>query len=328
MKSIIQVAVVGSALACHALPEVVNVKVEPVSPWGKAYITFGINEDFETNDTTVAIMAHLVASNRQTHVIYEHVCKMDSLKRENNHVLWDMKGRKRYFPMSELDFKVKLETWVRLLASGPYWAECNVGAQTPEDAGYSFWWGDIIGYRQNNEGKWVASDRSTEDFEFSATNAKTYDKDITLLKAVGYIDGTGTDCLLRSEFDAASAHLGGGCRMPTRSEIESLSGRSTQWTMQNGCWGYKVKGAGVCSSNSIFLPVTSDETGMYWSSQIGYRQAIGSAATSTDSRLGIALSFDHSAIGLGMEPPISGDRYYSFLRFRACSVRAVVDFLK
>ena len=158
MKSLIQIAVVGSALACHALPEVVNVKVEPVSPWGKAYVTFGINEDFETNDATVAIMAHLVASNRQTHVIYEHVFKMNSLARENNHVLWDMKGSKRYFPMTELDFKVKLETWVQLWADGPYWAECNVGAQTPEDAGYSFWWGDTVGYRENVDGKWEASE--------------------------------------------------------------------------------------------------------------------------------------------------------------------------
>lgn len=35
---------------------------------------------------------------------------------------------------------------VQLWAGGPYWAECNVGASTPEDYGLYFWWGDTVGH--------------------------------------------------------------------------------------------------------------------------------------------------------------------------------------
>ena len=327
MKSIILVAVVGSALACHALPEVVNVKVEPVSPWGKAYVTFGINEDFETNDATVAIMAHLVASNRQTHVIYEHVFEMNSLARENNHVLWDMKGSKRYFPMTELDFKVKLETWVQLWADGPYWAECNVGAQTPEDAGYSFWWGDTIGYRKNDAGQWVASDMSSVDFVFSESTVITYGKDIDALASLGVlrrISYTSWTPLLPG-FDAATVHLGSGSRMPTRSNMASLiESCSWEWTDQNGCRGYRVAGKDAYSSNSIFLPSTQGEEGYYWASEMAVRQWTTADFKThiDDSHLAHDLSFDETSKKVSQS--VAGD-VYPASRLSAFSVRAVLD---
>ncbi len=37
---------------------------------------------------------------------------------------------------------------VQLWVNGPYWAECNVGAITPEEYGYYFWWGDTVGYKR------------------------------------------------------------------------------------------------------------------------------------------------------------------------------------
>lgn len=190
--------------------------------------------------------------------------------------------------------------------------------------------GDTIGYRKNDAGKWVASDGSIDNFEFSADSAKTYGKDIAWLKSGGYIDGTLSDCLLRPEFDAASAHLGSGCRMPTCSEISSLShiNCTKQWTVQNGCWGYKVNGHGACSSKSIFLPVTSDETGMYWSSQIGYAQYTGSIyGNCTYTDYGSDLTFTQTKFG-GSHVEDYGMRRHGIVRFAACSVRPVVDFLK
>ena len=35
---------------------------------------------------------------------------------------------------------------VQLWEGGPYWAECNVGASSPHEYGYYFWWGDTVGY--------------------------------------------------------------------------------------------------------------------------------------------------------------------------------------
>ena len=49
---------------------------------------------------------------------------------------------------------------VQLWEGGPYWAECNVGAITPEEYGYYFWWGDTVGYKRENDA-WVASDGSS-----------------------------------------------------------------------------------------------------------------------------------------------------------------------
>ena len=331
MKSIIQVAVVGSTLACHALPEVVNVKVEPVSPWGKAYVTFGINEDFETYDTTVAIMAHLVASNRQTHVVYEHVCKMDSLARENNHVLWDMKDSKRCFPMSELDFKVRLETWVQLWADGPYWAECNVGAQTPEDAGYSFWWGDTIGYRKNDAGKWVASDMSSVDFVFSESTVITYGKDYDALISLGAVrrmSAIRSDVSpLFPDFDAATVHLGGESRMPTRSDMAALINNcSWTWASQNACQGYRVTGKDAYSANSIFLPITQGEKGYYWTSDVAWKSFYSySSNVENFTDYSHALSFDITNKAVSN---IGRDGQSPALRLNAYSIRAILDLEK
>ena len=38
---------------------------------------------------------------------------------------------------------------VQLWENGPYWAECNVGATSPEEYGYYFWWGDTVGYSRS-----------------------------------------------------------------------------------------------------------------------------------------------------------------------------------
>ena len=50
---------------------------------------------------------------------------------------------------------------VQLWANGPHWAECNVGAEKPEECGYYFWWGDTVGYTNTGSG-WISVDDGTE----------------------------------------------------------------------------------------------------------------------------------------------------------------------
>ena len=140
---------------------------------------------------------------------------------------------------------------VRLWASGPYWAEENVGADEPWDYGLYFWWGDTIGYRRENDA-WVASDRSSSNFSFETGNTPTYQKSNSTLQSEGWITEYG---FLAPAHDAARAHWGGSWRMPTDQELSALNENCDwTWTTTNGVSGYVVRGRGAYASASIFLP--------------------------------------------------------------------------
>ena len=171
-------------------------------------------------------------------------------------------------------FEVKIESGgVQLWENGPYWAECNVGAEAPEEYGYYFWWGDTVGYKRENN-SWVASDGSTSNFSFSSGNTPTYGKSNSTLLSEGYIDSTGN---LTAAHDAATAHLGSPWRMPTNAEFSALlSNCNTTWTTRNGVYGRLITGRGTYADKSIFLPAAghgygsdlynSGSLGLYWSS--------------------------------------------------------------
>ena len=162
---------------------------------------------------------------------------------------------------------------VQLWENGPYWAETNVGAEKPEDAGLYFWWGDTMGYRREGSA-WVASDGSSQNFSFNMGNTPTYGKDNASLRSEGWIAADG---VLAPEHDAAHVHRGGAWRMPTKDELSALdSNCDWSWTTRNGVNGYLVRGRGDYASASIFLPAAGcgygtslDDAGfygLYWSS--------------------------------------------------------------
>ncbi len=154
---------------------------------------------------------------------------------------------------------------VQLWEGGPYWAETNIGAENPEDAGYYFWWGDTIGYRRENDA-WVASDGSSLNFSFETSNTPTYNKDVATLQSEGWITADG---VLAPEHDAAHVHWGGDWRMPTGQELDDLCSKCDwEWTTVNGVNGCIVRGRGDYVSHSIFLPAAHSavEGGFYWSS--------------------------------------------------------------
>ena len=152
---------------------------------------------------------------------------------------------------------------VQLWENGPYWAECNVGAEKPEDYGWYFWWGDTVGYARSGgtwtENRyysgvtWVSSKgQQMTSSPFSWSSCSTYGKSNPELQSAGYIDSTGN---LVAAHDAATAHLGAPWRMPTDAEFQALLANcTTTWTTCNGVSGRLFTGKGDYSGKSIFLP--------------------------------------------------------------------------
>ena len=125
------------------------------------------------------------------------------------------------------------------------WATCNIGADSPEDYGDYFAWGEI----------------ETKD---------SYTRD----NSVTYYDGEIDDIAGNVEYDAATAIWGDSWRLPTYEECTELVDSCTwEWTTQNDVDGYLVTGF---TGNSIFLPAVGDRSstsnayegwfGSYWSS--------------------------------------------------------------
>lgn len=153
---------------------------------------------------------------------------------------------------------VNTKEWVDLgLPSGTLWATCNVGANSPEEYGDYFAWGE--------------------------TFSKDYYDWTTYKWCNGSMDGItkysyGSYCIdfkseLEPEDDVAYVQWGPSWRMPTKAQQDELREHCTwTWTTQNGVNGYLVIGP---NGNSIFLPVAgnscedlpcnAESGGFYWS---------------------------------------------------------------
>ena len=161
---------------------------------------------------------------------------------------------------------------VQLWKDGPYWAECNVGAQQPEENGSFFSWGGTAAYEYEND-TWRAVDGSTSGFSFADAQCPTFGKSVAVLEANGVIDTIGN---LTATSDAAAVCLGSPWRMPTAAEFDALLENCTsEWTERFGVCGRLLKGKGDYASRSVFFPATgfgADSSleeigglGRYWS---------------------------------------------------------------
>ena len=134
------------------------------------------------------------------------------------------------------------------------WATCNIGAESPEDYGDYFAWGETSS-KSDYSYKYY---RGTED------------------KLTKYCNKYNKTVLDLSD-DAARVNWGGSWRMPTDKEWDELVNQCFwRWTTQNGVKGYKV--TSNTNGNSIFLPAAGYRTGTnvsdagssgcYWSSSL------------------------------------------------------------
>ncbi len=113
------------------------------------------------------------------------------------------------------------------------WAACNIGADSPEEYGNYYAWGEL----------------ETKN-DYSEENSATYGLLIEELQAKGIIN---EDTVLNEAYDVAHVRLDGSWRMPTKAEYEELIEKCT-WNLTvsgNGVFGYTVTGP---NGNSILLP--------------------------------------------------------------------------
>lgn len=166
------------------------------------------------------------------------------------------------------------------------WACCNVGANSPEEYGGYYAWGET-----NEKSEYTA-----------ATYLYWVDKD-----GDGYYDedeSTITTDIAGTEYDVAHVKWGANWRMPRDEEIKELVNNCTwQWARVNGVGGLKVTGP---NGNYIFLPAQGGRYGMtldddaycgyYWSSTPSEYNAI----------LSYCLRFDYLNQHCGHEDRVIG----------------------
>ena len=143
------------------------------------------------------------------------------------------------------------------------WATCNVGANTPEEYGDYFAWGEIKTKKNYSWGTYKYCNNLYDSLT-KYNNTSRY----------GTVDNK---TQLDLTDDAAHANWGGSWRMPTHAEvIELLNNCTWTWIAQNGVRGYKV--ISNKNGNSIFFPAAgyyynsslygSGSCGNYWSSSL------------------------------------------------------------
>ena len=154
------------------------------------------------------------------------------------------------------------------LPSGTKWATCNVGANSPEEYGDYFAWGETApkDYYDWSTYKWCKGSYDTIT-KYCARSSYGYN---------GFTDNL-TE--LQLEDDAATANWGSGWQMPSLAQINELCNSSyttSEWTTLNDVYGRKI--TSKSNGNSIFLPAAgyrcdvlydAGSYGDYWSSSLG-----------------------------------------------------------
>lgn len=167
------------------------------------------------------------------------------------------------------------------------WATCNVGANSPEEGGDSFAWGEVT----------PKETYTYENYKFLSNNIITK---YCSSSDQGIVDNKTT---LDKCDDAARYNMGGSWRMPTLSEYEELVNNcSWSYTTHNGVKGYRA--FSKINGNSIFFPTSVTPDNMvadYWSSTLYEGNPLAAY---------MLRNYNNTVIG-------------AIQRYVACSVRAV-----
>jgi hypothetical protein len=161
------------------------------------------------------------------------------------------------------------------------WATCNVGANSPEEYGDYFAWGEVEpkDYYDWSTYKWCNGSYYTQTKYCTNSSYGTVDNK-TVLEAAD---------------DAATTNWGGSWRMPTKAEQDELRNNCTwEWTTQNGVNGYKV--TSKSNGNSIFLPAAGYRDGSDLYGVGSYGLYLSSSLHTGSPRDACDLFFDSSRV--------------------------------
>ena len=183
------------------------------------------------------------------------------------------------------------------LPSGTLWATCNVGANSPEEFGDYFAWGETA----------LKDVYNWETYKWCNGTNDTMTKYCTD-GSFGTVDGR-TELL--PEDDAAFVNWGSSWRMPSREQCIELSNKCTwTWTTLNGVIGQLITGP---NGNTMFLPAAGDR----YNNNIGDLGSFGQYWSRTlhpSKEDAACILFLHS---YGLSGTDANDRFFGF------SVRAV-----
>ena len=183
------------------------------------------------------------------------------------------------------------------LPSGTLWATMNVGADSPEDYGDYFAWGETEAKETYNWStyKWCNGSQNTQ------TKYCT-------LSSYGTVDN---NTILDLDDDAANANWSGNWTMPTTEELEELD-NDCRWTWVTKCG---VNGRKVTGPNgvTVFLPAAGYRGNSDLSNAGSYGYYWSSSLYTSNSSGAYYLYFDSSDVGS-----------YRDYRFKGLSVRSVM----
>lgn len=178
------------------------------------------------------------------------------------------------------------------LPSGTLWATRNLGAETPEDYGYYFSWGNVIGRKPSG---------TTFDYNWGEDNNGNY-ASTTGAALTG-------DIPTNMDYDAVQRYMGGSCKMPTTTQFAELFNSSyttNEWTTKNGVNGCLV--TSKINGNSVFFPAAgygygtslniAGSHGRYWSRSL-YSSALGYILYFYSSNIN-PQSYDHRFYGFSV----------------------------
>lgn len=154
------------------------------------------------------------------------------------------------------------------LSSGTLWATCNLGADSPEDFGDFYAWGDTVPKEIYDWKSYRYGNYIPERYRFEVNKYCT----IPFFGVDGFVDNK---TVLEPIDDAATYNWGTDWRTPTHEEWEELTLETTcEWDTLNGVKGRTFTGV---NGNSVFFPAAGFyldeehvgfELGIYWSSSL------------------------------------------------------------
>ena len=170
------------------------------------------------------------------------------------------------------------------LPKGTKWANMNVGAESPEDCGLYFAWGETAGYTSDTSDgrlfnwasyKWMNKGQSVGSQVNKYQIADGHTADCWYNSEAKFIGDGKTK--LDLEDDAAYVNWGADWCMPTSLDFQELFDNTTyEWTTLNDIYGLRF--TSKTNGNSIFLPAAGDRVnsgfydlstdGCYWSSSL------------------------------------------------------------
>lgn len=212
------------------------------------------------------------------------------------------------------------------LPGGVLWATCNIGAETPQDNGLYFAWGDATGYARNEAHtfdwahyKWMTPGETSPNhvtkytFADGSTGSCWYQNGYYIGSTIDGVKYKNLTNLLPND-DAATTHWGHGWRMPSEQEFKDLiDSQYTTCEVINTKNVYALKITSKSNGNSILLPLAgyrqdsalnSDcKAGRYWSSTLSRVNSTGGYClrfSTSSSRL--ELSPNNRSLGASVRP--------------------------